>query len=64
MEIGVRVAQHSLRSAFRRLSVRLPDESGATSDFVFFNAKRDSLEMVVGGTFESLEANVVSQDFA
>ena len=47
-----------LRRAFRRLLVRLPDESEAGGDSVVFRAIGDSLEIAAGTTSEVLHAAV------
>ena len=59
MEIEVRVNLIDLKRAFRRLSTRLPDEAEASGDFIDFNASEKALEIVVGETFEVLDATVV-----
>jgi hypothetical protein len=59
MEIEIRVSLVDLKRAFRRLSARLPDESPSSADFIDFNAREKILEIVVGGTFEVLNATVV-----
>lgn len=59
MEIEVRVNLVDLKRAFRRLSTRLPDESEIGADFIDFNAREKTVEIVVGGTFEVLNATVV-----
>ena len=41
-----------LKRSSRRLLTRLPDESGAGSDFVVFNATGDGLEIVANSTSE------------
>jgi len=48
-----------LKHAFRRLIARLPDESEAGADFIVFRAVADHLEIVSGGTSETLSATVV-----
>ena len=57
--IEVRVRLIDLKSAFRRLIARLPDESEAGADFVVFRTGADHLEIVSGGTSETLKASVV-----
>jgi hypothetical protein len=47
-----------LKRAFRRLLARLPDESEAGRDFIVFSASGNSLDIVVGGTSEVLNATV------
>jgi hypothetical protein len=59
MGIEVRVCLIDLKRAFRRLLTRLPDESPSSGDFIDFNAREKTLEIVVGGTFEGLNATVV-----
>jgi hypothetical protein len=59
MEIAVRVSLIDLKRAFRRLLARLPDESEAGGDFVFFNADGNSLNIVAGETSETLNATVM-----
>jgi hypothetical protein len=59
MEIEVRLSLVDLKCAFRRLSARLPDESEAGADFIVFKADADHLEIVSGGTSETLRASVV-----
>ena len=59
MEIEVRVSLIDLKRAFRRLLARLPDESEIGAGFIDFNAREKMLEIVVGGTFEVLNATVV-----
>jgi hypothetical protein len=59
MEIEVRVRLIDLKRAFRRLLARLPDESEASGDFIVFSASGNRLGIVVGGTSEVLNANVV-----
>jgi len=58
MGIEVRVRLIDLKRAFRRLLARLPDESEAGGNFVVFSASGDSLDMVVGGTSETLRTSV------
>lgn len=48
-----------LKRAFRRLSVRLTDESEAGGRLVVFNASENSLEMTANGTSEGLSATVL-----
>lgn len=60
MEVRVCVTLSSLRSAFRRLSICLPDESDAGDRSILFSAYGDSLEIVAGRTFESIAASVVN----
>jgi hypothetical protein len=57
--IEVRVSLVDLKRAFRRLLARLPDESPSSGDLIDFNASEKTLEIVVGGTFEVLNATVV-----
>jgi hypothetical protein len=59
--MGIQVLVHliDLKRAFRRLIARLPDESEAGADFVVFRADADRLEIVSGGTSETLRASVV-----
>jgi hypothetical protein len=59
MGIEVRVCLIDLKHAFRRLIARLPDESEAGADFIVFRAVADHLEIVSGGTSETLSATVV-----
>jgi hypothetical protein len=59
MGIEVRVCLIDLKRAFRRLIARLPDESEAGADFIAFRADADHLEIVCGGTSETLRATVV-----
>ena len=59
MGIEVRVCLIDLKPAFRRLIARLPDESEAGADFIVFKADADHLEIVSGGTSETLGATVV-----
>ena len=58
MGIEVRVCLIDLKRAFRRLIARLPDESEAGADFIVFKADADHLEIVSGGTSETLRASV------
>jgi hypothetical protein len=58
MEVEVRVSLIDLKRAFRRLLVRLPDESEAGGDFIVFSASEDRLDIVLGGTSEVLNASV------
>jgi hypothetical protein len=58
MGIEVRVCLIDLKRAFRRLIARLPDESEAGADFIVFRAVADHLDIVSGGTSESLKASV------
>jgi hypothetical protein len=59
MGIEVHVCLIDLKHAFRRLAARLPDESEAGGDFIVFSASGNSLDIVVGGTSEVLNAAVV-----
>jgi hypothetical protein len=59
MGIEVRVHLIDLKRAFRRLMARLPDESEAGVNFIIFRAVADHLEIVSGGTSETLRATVV-----
>jgi hypothetical protein len=59
MGIEVRVCLIDLKRAFRRLIARLLDESEAGVDFIVFRADVDHLEIVSGGTSETLRASVV-----
>jgi hypothetical protein len=59
MGIEVRVRLIDLKRAFRRLIARLPDESEAGANFIVFGADADHLEIVSGGTSETLRATVV-----
>jgi hypothetical protein len=54
MEIEVHVRLIDLKSAFRRLIARLPDESEAGAEFIVFSADADRLNIVSGGTSETL----------
>jgi hypothetical protein len=58
MGIEVHVRLIDLKRAFRRLLSRLPDESEAGVNFIIFRAVADHLEIVSGGTLETLEASV------
>jgi len=58
MGIEVRVRLIDLKRAFRRLMARLPDESEAGANFIIFRAAADHLEIVSGGTSETLEASI------
>jgi hypothetical protein len=54
----VRVRLMDLRRAFRRLIARLPDESEAGVNFIIFRTAADHLEIVSGGTSETMKASV------
>jgi hypothetical protein len=58
MQIEVRVSLIDLKRAFRRLIARLPDEAEAGADFIVFKADANHLEIVSGGTSETLRAMV------
>jgi hypothetical protein len=58
MGIEFRVRLIDLKRAFRRLITRLPDESETGADFIVFKADADHLEIVSGGTSETLRAMV------
>lgn len=59
MGVEFTVSLIELKRAFRRLSVRLPDESEAGGELVVFNARQSSLEIVARGTTEGLRAAVI-----
>jgi hypothetical protein len=59
VEIEVRVSLIDLKRAFRRLLARLPDESPSSGHFIDFKTCEKTLEIVIGGTFEVLNATVV-----
>jgi|SRR5580704_2330826 hypothetical protein len=59
MGIEVRVRLIDLKRAFRRLTARLTDECEAGAGFIDFEADADNLEIVSGGTSETLRATVV-----
>jgi hypothetical protein len=59
MDVEFTVSLTELKRAFRRLSVRLPDESEAGTQFVTFNADHGSLEITASGTFEGLSVTVL-----
>jgi hypothetical protein len=59
MDIEAHVSLIDLKRAFRRLLTRLPDESEAGGDLIDFNACEKTLEIVVGGTSEVLNATVL-----
>jgi hypothetical protein len=59
MGIEVRVCLIDLKRAFRRLIARLPDESEAGGDFVDFGTSEKTLDIVVGGTSEVLNAIIL-----
>jgi len=58
MGIEVHVRLIDLKSAFRRLIARLSDESEAGAEFIVFGADADRLNIVSGGTSETLRASV------
>ncbi len=57
--IQVRVRLIDLKPALHRLIARLPDESESGADFIVFRADADHLEIVSGGTSETLTATFV-----
>jgi hypothetical protein len=59
MDVEFTVSLIELKRAFRRLSVRLPDESEAGGELVVFNARHSSLEIVARGTTEGLSVAVI-----
>src|SRR5882762_8968919 len=59
MDVEFTVTLIELKRAFRRLSVRLPDESEAGGEFVLFNVGESTLEILAQGSAEGLTAAVV-----
>jgi hypothetical protein len=59
MEVEFSVSLIELKLAFRRMLSRLPDESDAGSEFVIFEARGDSLEIVAQDTVEGLAVSIV-----
>jgi len=59
MKVEFTVSLVELKRAFRRLSVRLPDESEAGGEFVVFDARHNGVEIVARETTEALKAGVV-----
>ena len=59
MDVEFIVRLRELKRAFRRLSVRLPDESEAGGEFVLFNVGESTLEILAQGSAEGLTAAVV-----
>jgi len=58
-DVEFTVSLVDLKRAFRRLLVRLPDESKAGGELVVFTACNDKLEITAIGTSEGLSASVV-----
>src|SRR5438445_6246097 len=59
MDVEFTVSLIELKRAFRRLSVRLPDESEAGAKSVIFNVGESSFEILAQETAEGLPAVVV-----
>jgi hypothetical protein len=59
MEVEFSVSLIELKLAFLRMLSRLPDESDAGSEFVIFEARGDSLEIVAQDTVEGLPVSIV-----
>src|SRR6266576_1794967 len=64
MDVEFIVRLRELKRAFRRLSVRLPDESEAGGEFVLFNVHDSDLEILVQETVEGLAVAVVHPGLA
>ena len=64
MDVEFIVRLSELKSAFRRLSARLPDESEAGAEFVLFNVGESSLEILVQETAEGVTAAFVHRGLA
>src|SRR6266850_1243279 len=58
MDVEFTVSLIELKRAFRRLSVRLSDESEAGGEFVIFNVRDSDLEILAQETVEGLAVAV------
>jgi len=64
MDVEFIVRLRELKRAFRRLSVRLPDESEGGGEFVLFNVHDSDLEILAQETVEGLAAAVAHSGLA
>ena len=64
MDVEFIVRQRELKRAFRRLSLRLPDESESSADFVLFKVHDSALEILGQKTSEGLTVTVIHPGLA